>query len=106
MSCFVRKERIAAESESNLAGQFFVNATASIARPVRAANAPMFRQMSRFVLKERIAAESELNPAEQFCVNAAAPTAPANYSLLGVGLVTEKARLTDSIVRAGINYRF
>jgi hypothetical protein len=64
MSSFVRKERIAAESESNLAGQFCVNATASIARPVLTATAPMFRQMSRFVLEERIAAESEQNLAE------------------------------------------
>ena len=33
-------------------------------------------------------------------------TQTTNYSLLGVGVVTEKDRMTDKIVRAGINYRF
>ena len=33
-------------------------------------------------------------------------TQTASYSLAGVGLITEKDRLTDKIVRAGINYRF
>jgi opacity protein-like surface antigen len=33
-------------------------------------------------------------------------TVTTNYSLLGVGLIAEKARLTDSMLRAGVNYHF
>jgi outer membrane immunogenic protein len=33
-------------------------------------------------------------------------TVTTNYSLLGVGLITEKSRMTESLIRAGINYRF
>jgi outer membrane immunogenic protein len=33
-------------------------------------------------------------------------TVTTNYSLAGIGLITQTSRMTDSILRAGINYRF
>jgi hypothetical protein len=64
-SRFVRKERIASESNSIHAGQFSVNAVAPIARAALSRNARMFCITSRFVPFVRIVLRIEIDFARQ-----------------------------------------